>query len=183
MRDTPSHCSDHLCLILKESIHNCRWYRTDTACGTDGRTDGRTDRRTDGQTDGRTEWNQYTPPTTSLCGGYNDRIDNVQALGQVMTWYRASADDDVIKWKHFPRYWSFVRGIHRSPVNSPHKGQWRGALMFFLWSASEQTVEQTIETPVIWDAIALIMTSLLCISRTTADTIQVYLRHQASLRS
>ena len=24
------------------------------------------------------------------------------------------------------------RGIHRSPVNSPHKGQWRGALMFSL---------------------------------------------------
>ena len=23
---------------------------------------------------------------------------------------------DVIKWKHFPCYWSFVRGIHRSPV-------------------------------------------------------------------
>ena len=38
--------------------------------------------------------------------------------------------DDVIKWKHFLRYWPFVRGIHRSPVNSPHKGQWRGALMF-----------------------------------------------------
>ena len=37
--------------------------------------------------------------------------------------------DDVIKWKHFPRYWPFVRGINRSPVNSPHKGQWRGALM------------------------------------------------------
>ena len=27
--------------------------------------------------------------------------------------------DDVMKWKHFPRYWPFVRGIHRSPVNSP----------------------------------------------------------------
>ena len=40
--------------------------------------------------------------------------------------------DDVIKWGHFPRYWTFVRGIHRSPVNSPHKGQWRGALMFSL---------------------------------------------------
>ena len=40
--------------------------------------------------------------------------------------------DDVIKWKHFPRYWPFVRGIHRSPVTSPHKGQWRGALMFSL---------------------------------------------------
>ena len=42
---------------------------------------------------------------------------------------------DVIKWKHFPRYWPFVRGIHRSPVNSPHKDQWRGALMFSLISA------------------------------------------------
>ena len=40
--------------------------------------------------------------------------------------------DDVIKWKHFPRCWPLVRGIHRSPVNSPHKGQWRGALMFSL---------------------------------------------------
>ena len=39
-------------------------------------------------------------------------------------------------WRHqmetFPRYWPFLRGIHRSPVNSPHKGQWRGALIFFL---------------------------------------------------
>ena len=39
-------------------------------------------------------------------------------------------------WRHqmeqFPRYWPFVRGIHRSPVNSPHKGQWRGALIFSL---------------------------------------------------
>ena len=40
--------------------------------------------------------------------------------------------DDVIKWKHFPRYWPFVRGIHRSPGNYPHKGQWRGALIFSL---------------------------------------------------
>ena len=160
-----------------------------------------------------------------------------------------SQHDDVINWNHFPRYWPFVRGIHRSPVNSPHKGQWRGALMFslictwtnswgnngnagelrrhrahydvtvmnndsamrsgkhgiqhntitetgpcfhddaikwkhfprywllwgeftghrwiprtkaselwcFLWSASELTVEPTMETLVIWDAIALIM--------------------------
>ena len=40
--------------------------------------------------------------------------------------------DDVIKWKHFPHYWPFVRGIHRSLVNSPHKGQWHGAFMFSL---------------------------------------------------
>ena len=44
--------------------------------------------------------------------------------------------DDVIKWKYFPRYWPFVQGIHRPPVNSPYKGQWRGALMF-LWYAPE----------------------------------------------
>ena len=31
-------------------------------------------------------------------------------------------NNDVIKWKHFPRY----------AKNSPHKGQWRGALMFSL---------------------------------------------------
>ena len=37
--------------------------------------------------------------------------------------------DNVIKWKHFPRYWPFARGIHRSPVDSPHKWQWHGALM------------------------------------------------------
>ena len=38
-------------------------------------------------------------------------------------------NDGVIKWKRFLRYWPFVRGIDRSPVNSPHKGQRRGALM------------------------------------------------------
>ena len=42
------------------------------------------------------------------------------------------AHDDVIKWKHFLRYRTFVRGIHRPPVNSPHKGQWHGALTFSL---------------------------------------------------
>ena len=40
--------------------------------------------------------------------------------------------EDVIKWKHLLRYWPFVRGIHRSSVNSPPKGQWRAALMFSL---------------------------------------------------
>ena len=40
--------------------------------------------------------------------------------------------DDVIKWKHLLRYCPFVPGIYRSPVNSPHKGQWRGAFTFSL---------------------------------------------------
>ena len=47
------------------------------------------------------------------------------------SWY-SHMHDDVIQWKHSPRYWLFVRGIHQSSVNSPHKGQWRGALMFSL---------------------------------------------------
>ena len=44
--------------------------------------------------------------------------------------YKGMCHNDVIKWKHFPRYWLFVRGIRRASVNFPHKGQWRGALMF-----------------------------------------------------
>ena len=32
--------------------------------------------------------------------------------------------DDVIKWEYFPRYWRFLRWVHWSPVDSPHKGQW-----------------------------------------------------------
>ena len=55
-------------------------------------------------------------------------------------WFKIHSDgsrhllihDDVIKLKHIPRYWPFVPEIHRSPVNSPQKGQWRGALMFSL---------------------------------------------------
>ena len=39
-------------------------------------------------------------------------------------------------WCHqmetFSTLLAILRGIHRSPVNSPHKGQWHGALMFSL---------------------------------------------------
>ena len=45
--------------------------------------------------------------------------------GDLHTWWRH-------KWKHFPRYWPFVQGIHRSPINSPLIGQWRGALVYSL---------------------------------------------------
>ena len=46
----------------------------------------------------------------------------------ISLWCFQISHDDVIKWNDFPIYWPFVRGIHRSP----HKGQWRGALMFSL---------------------------------------------------
>ena len=48
-------------------------------------------------------------------------------------------------WRHqmetFSVLLAFVRGIHRSPVNSPHKGQWRRSLMF-LWSVPEQRMSK-----------------------------------------
>ena len=50
-----------------------------------------------------------------------------QQLKDTRIWH-----NDVIKWKHFSRYWPFGWGIRRSPVNFPHKGQWRGVLMFYL---------------------------------------------------
>ena len=51
---------------------------------------------------------------------------------QSLTSFAFPRHDDVIQWKYFPRYWPFMRGIHRSPVSCPHKGQWRGPLMFSL---------------------------------------------------
>ena len=76
----------------------------------------------------------------SLFGGLKRKYQRCTSLAfcngnPLVVFHTTSQHDDVIKWKHFPRYWPFVRGIHRSPVNSPHKGQRRGALMFSLISA------------------------------------------------
>ena len=49
------------------------------------------------------------------------------ALCRVLLWLHYANHDDVIKWNHFPRYWPSVLGIHRSPMDSPNKGQRRGA--------------------------------------------------------
>ena len=62
--------------------------------------------------------------------GYTQTLDEIH--DDVIKWHIFHVHDDVIKWKYFPRNWPFVPGIHRSPANSPHKGQWRGALMFSL---------------------------------------------------
>ena len=57
--------------------------------------------------------------------------------------------NDVLKWKHFPRYWPFVRGIQRW---FPHRSQWRGTLTFSLICAlnkrlSKQSWGWGFETP------------------------------------
>ena len=51
-------------------------------------------------------------------------------------WYWFGARPLCTWWRHqketFSALLAICAGIHRSPVNSPHKGQWRGALMFSL---------------------------------------------------
>ena len=46
---------------------------------------------------------------SSLGNGQQGTCPIMCALCRVFSWH-----DDVIKWKHFPRYWPFVRRIHRS---------------------------------------------------------------------
>ena len=84
-------------------------------------------------------WNWSSPIRLPKCHWSNPGVygymwyrDPQQTGDTITTQPETTRHDDVIKWKHFPRYWPFVRGIHRSPLNSPHKGQWRGALMFTL---------------------------------------------------
>ena len=79
-----------------------------------------------------------------------------------MTTIYCDRHDDVIKWNHFPRYWPFVRGIHQAPVNSPHKGQWGGALMFSFICAWINGWVNNHEDGHFRDAIVLITTSLQC---------------------
>ena len=48
--------------------------------------------------------------------------------------------EDVIKWKHFPRYWPLVQeftGHWGIPLTKASDAK----LWYFLWSAPEQTVE------------------------------------------
>ena len=47
-------------------------------------------------------------------------------------WDYVALHDDVIKWENFPLYWPSVSEIHRSPVDSPQRGQRCGALIFSL---------------------------------------------------
>ena len=51
-------------------------------------------------------------------------------------WLLHATHDDVIEWKHFPRYWPFVRGIHRSRLIPRTKAS-DAELWCFLWSAFE----------------------------------------------
>ena len=80
-------------------------------------------------------WNQYVP---LLVSNLNSDlwillfVSSFPTFNTIGPGVMHAVHDDVIKWKYFPRYWPFVWGIHRWPVNFPHKGRWRGALIFSL---------------------------------------------------
>ena len=110
------------------------------------------------------QW-QFVPPIYDA----DDQALNIETrVLMIFPWHgaiSASLDlwkgyDDVIKRKHFPRYWPFVGEFtgHRW-ISRPKACD--AELWCFLWSAPEQIVEQTIAALVIWDAIVLIMTSWL----------------------
>ena len=85
-----------------------------------------------GRTDGRTEWNQYTPqqlrcvggimkpiypPTTSLCGGYNDgHRKNIYLVVSIRVISKFVGMTTTYWW------WIWITTIEKSIVNSLEKG-------------------------------------------------------------
>ena len=63
----------------------------------------------------------------------NEWLMNLSIFLNVMDYKQ---HDSVINWKHFPRNWPFVRGIHRSQW-IPHTKASKAELRCFRWSASE----------------------------------------------
>ena len=56
---------------------------------------------------------------------YHDMRWGVLSIHSILwsCWFMMTSSNGKI----FPRYRPFMSGIHRTPMNSPHKGQWRGA--------------------------------------------------------
>ena len=50
-------------------------------------------------------------------------FDDVTMGCAVIGWKSCGGYDYIMPWKRFLRYWPFVRGIHRSPVNSLTQGR------------------------------------------------------------
>ena len=82
----------------------------------------------------RLEWTQFNSLVSMKCGSNFKRKHFSKSLHRIVSCEIAPrrmlqdftnkigsgnglGHDDVIKWKHFPRHWPFVRGIHRSPIS------------------------------------------------------------------
>ena len=82
---------------------------------------------------------------------------NCRANSISKTLYSIQLLDDVMTWKGVTG--PFVRGIHRSPGESPTKGQYCG-ISCFLWCQLAQTLEQTVRLPLIWYTIIFMLRCL-----------------------
>ena len=94
-------------------------------------------------------WEVATIPILGQCSGccHPWGAHRPTLLILLCSWYNQSAAQRykvVMTWKHFPHYWSFVRGIHLpwKPSNVE--------LSCFLYCL--QAVVQTVELQMIWDA-------------------------------
>ena len=97
----------------------------------------------------RGKWVEKKSPFTT--GNWVGWLWHSYLLCHVCMFSKLCIHDDVIKLKHFPCYWPVVCGIPRSPVNSPHKCQGRGPLVFFYLRLNKRLSEQSrrrwFETP------------------------------------
>ena len=100
--------------------------------------------------------------------------------------------DDVIKWKHFPRYWPFVRGIHRSRsfdvfcdlrlnkrLSKQSRGWWFETLSCSLWRHCSDTDPVKDNCDAIWRQISLTSLQWLHNER---DGVSNYRRHDCLLK-
>ena len=100
---------------------------------------------------------------------YNDAYMPPKRCNHWLRGCFVTCHDDVIKWKYFLRYcpwWGESTGDRWIPLTKASNAE----LWYFLWSEPVQTAEQTIETPVIWEVIVLIKTSLYCRHQTITWT-------------
>ena len=84
---------------------------------------------TDAQGDPSVQYQCLCLMITNLVTGYATLYNCGNPVNRVV-------HDDVIKWKHFPRFWPFVRGIHRSRW-IPHTKASDAELWCFSSSTSE----------------------------------------------
>ena len=80
---------------------------------------------------------------------YRFVFSGVVAWNDGITAWKVAWDDDVTAWKCFPHYWPFVQGCDQSPCRFPSLRVSDIELSYVLYCWPEQSVEQTVELPVI----------------------------------
>ena len=104
---------------------------------------------------------------------HTDACHSVHLL-QTRRWM-SLCNDGVIKRKNFPHYSPFVRGIHRSPEDYPHKCQWPGPWKISLiWTnvwANNRYAGDLRRQRALWPhSNAHVLISIRCTQRRSVDT-------------